>query len=80
MSKQFFSISPFDTLVGNKATFHIIEKVETPYFPLVFFQLLTQMMFLAGILVEFLGNILWEVKVVVNHNRDDIRIEKKNIR
>ncbi|HEL2433529.1 TPA: type 2 lantipeptide synthetase LanM family protein [Streptococcus suis] len=73
-----FSISPFDTLVSNKATFHIIEKSRDSVLSTGLLPIADSDDVFGGDTSGVLGGTFFgEVKVVVNHNRDDIRIEKK---
>ncbi|MHB9782638.1 type 2 lanthipeptide synthetase LanM family protein [Streptococcus sp. 10F2] len=73
-----FSISPFDTLANNCATFNIIEKTRNSVLSTGLLPIADSDIVFGGDTSGVLGGTFTgEIKVVVNHNRDDIHIEKK---
>lgn len=73
-----FSISPYETIADNKATLKIIDRSKDSVLSTGLLPIAEADKIFGGDTSGVLGGtFIGEAKIVINNNRDDIRIEKK---
>jgi len=73
-----FSITPFDTIANNEATFQIIENSRNSVLSTGLLPIAEADKIFGGDTSGVLGGtLIGEAKIVVNYNRDDVHVEKK---